>query len=69
MIKTGKVKWFSEAKGYGFITSDENAAEDIFVHFSAINGKGFKTLSEGQLVQFTVVKDQRGQRAENVELI
>ncbi len=63
-MSSGKVKWFSAEKGYGFITSDEGV--DIFVHFSSINIDGFKTLSEGQAVTFDVESDERGQKAVNV---
>lgn len=68
MTKTGKVKWFNDAKGYGFITDDEDG-KDIFVHFSAINKNGFKTLAENQRVEFQIVQDARGTRAEKVEMI
>ncbi|HAA47299.1 MAG TPA: cold-shock protein [Synergistaceae bacterium] len=61
----GTVKWFNEAKGYGFITTDEG--NDVFVHFSAIQMDGFKTLSEGQRVQFEVVQGEKGPQAANVE--
>jgi len=61
---TGHVKWFNEAKGFGFIAQDEGP--DVFVHFSAISGSGFKTLKEGQKVQFTVTQGQKGPQAENV---
>ncbi len=57
-MHTGTVKWFNEAKGFGFI-SDEAGGKDIFVHFSAIEGTGFKTLAEGQKVQFDVEEDPR----------
>ena len=50
-MSTGKVKWFNQEKGFGFITNDEDG-KDIFVHFSAINAEGFKTLEEGQVVEF-----------------
>jgi len=63
----GTVKWFNEAKGYGFITPDEG--NDVFVHFSAIQGEGFKTLAEGQRVEFEVVQGEKGAQAANVEKI
>lgn len=61
---TGKVKWFNAEKGYGFITSDEG--KDIFVHYSAIQADGFRSLEEGQKVSFEIVKSDRGQQAANV---
>lgn len=61
---TGTVKWFNEAKGFGFI--EQASGPDVFVHFSAISGSGFKTLTEGQQVQFTVTQGQKGPQAENV---
>lgn len=61
----GKVKWFNEGKGYGFITPE--SGPDIFVHFSAIQGDGFKTLKEGQGVTFDVTDDAKGPRAANVK--
>ena len=61
---TGTVKWFNESKGFGFIESD--AGQDVFVHYSAISGSGFKTLAEGQKVEFDVKQGQKGQQAENV---
>ncbi len=61
----GTVKWFNEAKGYGFITTDEG--NDVFVHFSAIQMEGFKTLNEGQRVEFDVVQGEKGPQAANVE--
>lgn len=63
----GTVKWFNESKGFGFIESDEG--NDVFVHFSAIQSEGFKTLKEGQKVQFEVVEGQKGPAAENVVII
>lgn len=63
-MATGKVKWFNAEKGYGFVTSDEGT--DIFVHYSAIQGDGFKTLDEGQAVSFDVTQSDRGPQASNV---
>ena len=62
----GKVKWFSSEKGFGFIQQDNGV--DVFVHFSAIKTEGFKTLSEGQAVEFDVVNGERGLQAANVEI-
>lgn len=61
----GTVKWFNESKGYGFI-SQENGSGDVFVHFSAIQGDGFKTLSEGESVEFEVTDGPKGPQAVNV---
>ena len=61
---TGKVKWFNAERGYGFITSDEG--KDIFVHYSAIQADGFRSLEEGQKVSFEIVESDRGQQAANV---
>ena len=63
---TGTVKWFSNSKGYGFIASD--GGEDVFVHFSAIKSEGFRTLQEGQMVEFTVEKGPKGLQAAEVTL-
>jgi len=65
MSTTGTVKWFNDAKGFGFITLDDGST-DCFVHFSAIQGDGFKTLTEGARVQLEVVQGQKGPSAENV---
>ena len=64
---TGTVKFFNEAKGFGFITREGDP--DVFVHYSAIQGSGFKTLAEGQQVEFTVTQGQKGPQAENVTAI
>ena len=61
---TGKVKWFNAEKGYGFIERENGG--DVFVHFSAIQSEGFKTLEEGQAVEFDVVQGNRGEQAANV---
>ncbi len=61
----GTVKWFNDQKGFGFITQD-GGGPDVFVHFSAIGGSGFKTLSEGQKVEFEVVQGPKGPQASNV---
>jgi cold shock protein len=63
-MQTGKVKWFNAEKGFGFI--EVEGGSDVFVHFSAISGEGFKTLDEGQAVEFNIVQGNRGQQAENV---
>jgi len=62
----GKVKWFNESKGFGFI--EKNDGGDIFVHFSAIQSTGFKTLAEGQKVSFDIVEGKKGPAAENVKI-
>ncbi|HUK55933.1 MAG TPA: cold-shock protein [Nitrospiria bacterium] len=63
-MSKGKVKWFNEKKGYGFI--EQEGGGDVFVHFSAIQGDGFKTLTEGQEVEFDVVDGKKGPQASNV---
>ncbi|MBD3610228.1 MAG: cold-shock protein [Gammaproteobacteria bacterium] len=67
MSATGRVKWFDEKKGYGFIERDDG--NDVFVHFRAIQGDGFKSLTEGQQVQFDVEDGQKGPQAANVVLL
>jgi CspA family cold shock protein len=68
MRSTGTVKWFNDAKGFGFITP-ENGSKDLFVHHSAIQGSGFKSLTEGDRVEFDAVQGQKGPAAENVSKI
>jgi len=63
-VARGKVKWFNASKGYGFISQEDGT--DVFVHFSAIQGDGFKTLDEGQEVEFDVIKGAKGPQAANV---
>ncbi len=64
MPQVGKVKWFSGAKGYGFIECEDG--QDVFVHFSAIKGEGYKSLDEGQKVQFEIVQGEKGPQATEV---
>ena len=64
-MATGTVKWFNETKGFGFISQDDGG-DDVFVHFNAISGSGFKTLTEGQAVDFEVEKGPKGLQASNV---
>ena len=64
-MEQGTVKWFNDAKGFGFIS--RQSGDDVFVHFSAISGNGFKSLQEGQAVQFNVVRGPKGFQAENVQ--
>jgi cold shock protein len=67
MAEQGTVKWFNAAKGYGFIS--RQSGEDVFVHFSAIQSEGYKSLDEGAAVQFDVVKGPKGLQAENVTTV
>lgn len=66
-ITKGTVKWFNESKGFGFI--EQESGPDVFAHFSAISGDGFKTLAEGQQVEFNVTDGQKGPQAENIVAI
>jgi CspA family cold shock protein len=65
--ETGTVKWFNDSKGFGFIEREQG--EDVFVHFSSIRGTGFKTLAEGQKVEFIVTEGQKGPQAQDVTAI
>ena len=67
-MATGKVKWFNESKGFGFITQDDGGA-DVFAHYSEIKGEGFKSLAEGDAVNFDVVEGDKGPKAANIEKI
>ncbi len=66
-MATGKVKWFNAQKGFGFI--EQEGGEDVFVHYSAISGDGYKSLEEGQEVQFEVVPGRKGSQAANVQKV
>ena len=65
-MATGTVKWFNDAKGFGFVTPDDGS-EDLFAHFSSINMNGFKTLTEGQKVRFDITPVQKGKQASNIQ--
>ncbi|GAK83109.1 cold shock protein CspE [Vibrio ponticus] len=64
---TGTVKWFNETKGFGFIKQENGP--DVFAHFSAITGDGFRTLAEGQAVEFSITQGQKGPQAENIKVL
>ena len=66
-MATGTVKWFNDSKGFGFITPD-GGGEDLFAHFSAIQSQGFKTLAEGQRVNFEVTTGPKGKQASNIQI-
>jgi len=68
-IKQGPVKWFSRTKGYGFITPDGDSEKDVFVHYSAIQGQGFRNLEQGERVEFEVEDSAKGPQAANVSKI
>ena len=65
----GKVKWFNNAKGYGFISPEQEEQEDIFIHYTNIQKEGYKTLKEEQLVEFDLVKTDKGDQAKNIRLL
>lgn len=65
-MASGKVKWFDNKKGFGFIIQEESGA-DIFVHHTAISGDGFKTLNEGEMVNFEIIQSDKGLKAQNVQ--
>lgn len=65
----GKVKWFNNEKGYGFIESDASRNEDVFVHYSAIDQKGYRSLKQGDIVEFTLIQTSKGNQARNVKEI
>ena len=68
MAQTGKIKWFNDAKGFGFVTPDDGS-KDVFVHFSSIQGEGFKSLAEGDRVEFEVQPSDKGPKAANVRKV
>jgi CspA family cold shock protein len=67
IVARGKVKWFNDAKGFGFITQE--GGEDVFVHHTAIQADGFRSLAEGQVVEFEIVKGPKGLQASNVKVV
>ena len=68
MSQTGKIKWFNDAKGFGFVTPDDGS-KDVFVHFSAIQGEGFKSLAEGDRIEIDVQPSEKGPKAANVRKV
>ncbi len=66
-MQKGQVKWFNDSKGFGFIEREDGP--DVFVHFSSVQGEGFKTLTEGQAVEFEVIEDDKGPKAVNVTMV
>lgn len=69
MRQQGRVKWFNDTKGYGFIGSDGNSEKDLFVHYSSIRGEGHRSLKQGALVEFDVVESGKGQQASDVVVV
>ncbi|HEX4975679.1 MAG TPA: cold shock domain-containing protein [Pseudomonadales bacterium] len=67
--KTGKVKWFNNSKGYGFIEVDQDTNLDVFVHYRSIIGEGYRSLKDGQVVKFDLKQGEKGFQAENVEAV
>jgi cold shock protein len=68
-MATGTVKWFNDAKGYGFISPEDGSGKDLFVHHTAISGEGYKSLAEGAKVEFDAVEGAKGPEAKNVVLL
>jgi CspA family cold shock protein len=68
MVAKGTVKWFSDQKGYGFITPEDGEGKDLFVHFSNIDGDGYKSLEDGQAVEYEAAEGKKGPEAQNVRI-
>jgi CspA family cold shock protein len=68
MVAKGTVKWFSDQKGYGFITPEDEGGKDLFVHFSSIDGDGYKSLEDGQAVEYEAAEGKKGPEAQNVRI-